>query len=530
MSDLRKKAEELVDSINLSELNLEHKDKLSIIYELLVHQRELEIQNEEIRRANLELEELKNKYYDLYNSAPVGYLTLNEVGIILSYNQTFSTMLKIVGNDIKGKSLIDFVHSNDHRYFLANYKDFYTQPEGKNMELRFIRGKGYLSCLVTGKRDKYSNNLNIIVTDISEIKESQRKIDTYMKIIDLAPVSIVITDRNNNVIFVNDFYCNVTGYSKHEIIGRNPGFIKSGKTPLDTYKSLWATLSKKMTWEGSFINRKKNGELFTEEAKITPILDERGNIIYYVAIKNDVTEKILLQEKEKSIAKAKSLINISGGIAHHLNNINTPILIIAQELSNNLKDKPEYLEKLQIIQKSVLRATNIINSIMKFSRNAIMTPKKVNLMPLLNIALGYSKHILTDNIKLIMETDPDINYYVKADLDMISQAIFNVIKNAKEAMPTGGDIYVRLFVKDIQRNDICGKFAVIQIEDTGVGIPDHIKPNVFEPFFTTKFMHTSPGLGLSEVLGIMEQHGGFVELESKVNEGTIVELYLPIVE
>lgn len=172
MNDLRKRAEELVDQINLKELDLKTKDKISIIYELLVHQRELEIQNEEIRRANLELEELKNRYFDLYNTAPVGYITLNDVGIIVSYNYTFLEMLKLSGNNIKGRAFLDYIHPNDSKYFLSNYRDFYLQPEGKSLELRLVRSKGIIHVLIKGRKEKNAENLNLTITDITDLKES----------------------------------------------------------------------------------------------------------------------------------------------------------------------------------------------------------------------------------------------------------------------------------------------------------------------------------------------------------------------
>lgn len=351
-----------------------------------------------------------------------------------------------------------------------------------------------------------------------------------MSIIEESPVSIIITDRNNNIIYANKHCTEITGYSKEEIIGRNPGFFKSGKTPAETYKSLWATLNSKKTWEGVFINRRKNGEIFTEEAKITPIIDENGNLMNYVAIKSDITEKILLQEKEKSIAKAKSLVTISSGIAHHLNNINTPILIMAQDLYNDLKDDPKLSEKVQIIIKSVSRATNIINSIMKFSKSAIIIPKRMNLQTVINFVINNSRPLLTDKVRIVNESKVSNNYYVKVDIDMFSQAFNQIIKNSIEAMPNGGLIKVKCYFTELPKSEDKEKFVCFEIEDSGTGIPSHILSNIFDPFFTTKFMHNSPGLGLSEVLGIMEQHGGQVEIDSEVNKGTVVRLYLPVIE
>jgi PAS domain S-box-containing protein len=525
MSDLREKAEKLVDETKLFNTDLTKEDKLSIIYELLVHQRELEIQNEEIRRANIELEELKNSYLELYNSVPVGYLTLDEVGIILSYNKTFINMVNS-DNNIKDRAFSDFIYDKDKRTFLSVYREFFSNPENKSIELRLKNKTNYFYGLITGRKNKSNSNLNITITDISSVKEANLKLQTYMNILESAPVSIIITDRKNKIVYLNNHYCNITGYSKNELIGKDPGILKSGKTPNETYKSLWDSIRKKTPWEGIFINKKKNGEFFTEESKINPIIDEDGNIVYYVAVKTDITEKLKLQEKMQKFEKLRSLISISAGIAHHLNNINTPIMIMSEELSREL-DNPKYKEMLNVIRNSVIKATDIINSIRKFSRNMVMMKRNIKIKNLIDFILKQSE-ILLKEITIIKEYNIPDDLEIKVDIDLINQAIQHILKNSKEAISNDGKIVIRLHTTYFDENNMSGKYLLIQIEDNGIGIPEHIMPNIFEPFFTTKLMHNAPGLGLSEALGIIEQHGGTIQIKSDVNKGTEVTIILPL--
>lgn len=358
----------------------------------------------------------------------------------------------------------------------------------------------------------------------AQLKEYSFLLKKYLEIIELAPISILITDRNNRIIFVNKHYLDNSGYSKNEVLSKDPGFIKSGETPIDVYDTMWENLKHKKMWEGVLINKKKNGEIFHEETKILPITNADGKIEYYVAVKLDITEKLKLQEKEKMLSKAKALINLSAGIAHHLNNINAPLLIISEYLANKFKNEPEYKKMLQIMIDSVERATNLINSIRTFSKNNIMLQKIVNFNNLIKMTVLKIKPTLPNKINFYayINTTEDIKVFV--NIDMIDRAVMNIVENSIEAMSDGGSLSIKTYKTDKNGTE----YAVIEIKDDGIGMSDDIKSEIFEPFFTTKSYRNAKGLGLSETLGIIEQHGGLIELESEVNKGTVVSLFLPI--
>lgn len=365
---------------------------------------------------------------------------------------------------------------------------------------------------------------DMLKTNNQKLEEYANLLKRYLEIIELAPISILITDKNNKIIFVNRYFIEASGYSKEEILGKDPGFIKSGRTSVELYQEMWKKLNNKEVWEGVLINKKKSGELYYEETRILPIINESGEVDYYVAVKTDITEKLRLQEKENMLSKAKALINISSGIAHHLNNINTPLLIISEYLFNKLKDHREYSKMLTIMMDSVTKATNLINSIRTFSKNNIMLQSIVNFNTLIESAISKLNEIVSDNIelKVFVEKLNDLSVFVNTD--MIVKAIMNVAQNSIEAMPNGGKLTIRTYSYYKNSKD----YVVIEITDNGIGIPDDIKEEVFEPFFTTKGNSNAKGLGLSETLGIIEQHNGIIELESKVNVGTTLKIYLPV--
>lgn len=527
MDELRKKAEAIIDQMKIEKLEYGDKDKLEIIYELLVHQRELEIQNEEIKRINLELEELKNRYFELYNSAPVGYLELNENGIIINHNNTLIKMLNLPDSSIVNRPFFDFIDKKDYRYFLSIYKDFYKEVEKRTIELRLKSKNAPKHTILTGRKDTKTDHILLTVTDITVLKDALEKMMTYLNIIELAPVSIIITDKNNKILYVNENYTKLTGYSKEELIGKDPGILKSGKLPRDFYKSLWESLKANKLWEGKFYNRKKNGEIFIEEAKILPITDEMGNIKNYIAVTVDVTEKEELERKQNLLRLNQSLANISGGIAHHLNNLNTPIALIAEEIVKNAKTDSEK-RMGEILYNCVSKSSNIINSILKYSKKMLLNRKKVRFEMIINLCIEKCQKFTNKGYNIITDIKTP-NIEIEADAEMLAQGLYNIIENAVEAMPAGGDILITVDEKIIEKDNKVRRYLVVSIKDNGIGIPEHIKTRIFEPFYTTKFIRNAVGLGLSESIGIVEQHDGFIDFQSEINKGTKFNIYIPTI-
>lgn len=509
--------------INSSIYNIDKVDKNNLIQELIVHQRELEMQTEELKRLNFEIESLKNHYLELFNSAPVGYVIININGIIKNCNEAFKKLIGKEVEEIVGTPFVAYLSNEDKAKFILNFREYFNERAGKKMELKIIGNNKTYTSIISAKPSLDKGSLLIAITDITELVERENLISTYMSIIEVAPVSIVITDRRNKIVYVNENYTKISGYSKEELIGKDPGYIKSGKTPKETYRELWSALRSGKSWRGRFINRKKTGELFIEEAFISPVFDKEGKVVHYIAVKRDITEEIERAEREKREEQIRFIYNISGIIAHNLNNINMPILVTA----HMLKEEPElqkYQNRLNIIIESVEKATSLINKILNISKNVMLFKKAISVDKLLNYTLEKYKENIPQNINVVTQfpsLDP-IKVYV--DIDLISYAIYQVLKNSFEAMAEGGTVKIRVSKLEDEKES----WAVIEILDQGIGISSEIIDRVFEPFFTTKLDRNALGVGLSEVRGIVEAHDGKVEIQSQSGKGTNVKIYLPI--
>jgi signal transduction histidine kinase/CheY-like chemotaxis protein len=280
------------------------------------------------------------------------------------------------------------------------------------------------------------------------------------------------------------------------------------------------------------INRRKDGSLFTEESTITPVKDGSGEITHFIAIKQDITEKKLLEEKFLRAQRLESIGALAGGVAHDLNNVLSPILMCAELLLDKATDE-ESKGFMEQILTSTQRGSAMIRQILSFARGT--SGDKVVMQV---------RHLLTDIRKMIRDTFPPgihIETHVDKELRTVQgdptelyQVLLNLCVNARDAMPNGGTL--TLSAANIVLDETYarmssearpGPYVLLTVGDTGSGIPPENREKIFEPFFTTKEAGKGTGLGLATVKDILVDHGGFIHLYSEVGTGTQFKIYLP---
>jgi len=398
----------------------------------------------------------------------------------------------------------------------------------------------------------------------------EKKITVYKQAIEQNPAAVVITDLDASIVFVNSAFTRVTGYEYHEAIGRNPRILKSGSQNEDFYKDLWDTVTSGRIWRGTFHNRKKNGELFWESASISPIKNDDGVITGYIAVKEDITEKvetenriIALNEKLKKTQsslvmeeKLASIGRLAAGVAHELNN---PIGFVY----SNFRTIGRYFEKYlsfindlkagdnipagyldELIDKNMLdvinedmaslinesregfeRVINIINSLRSFSR---IDQLKDRVRYNLNEALTTTLTVAKNQIKYIADIVKDYGDIpdIYCNSSEINQVLLNIIVNAAQAIEAEGSgsekgvITISTYSED--------EWVCCRISDTGPGIPEEILPNIFEPFFTTKPVGKGTGLGLNISYDIIvNKHSGKLTAGNNKDGGAFFLIKLP---
>lgn len=258
-----------------------------------------------------------------------------------------------------------------------------------------------------------------------------------------------------------------------------------------------------------------------------------GNGIRLAGVAEDITESVELQQQFLRSQRMETIGTLAGGIAHDLNNVLTPVLLIASLIQEKATD-PRDTELLVTMERSVRRGMGLIRQILLYSRGVEGRRGKLQLRLLIAEVADVARQTFPRSIK-VMENPGDDLPLVWADATQIHQVLLNLCVNARDAMPRGGFLFLGSRTFKVEPEGLSGQpdaspgdYVAIRIEDTGAGIPPAILSRIFEPFFTTKEIGKGTGLGLSTVQGIVCAHGGFIQVRSTEGKGSVFEIFLPV--
>ncbi|GFO59010.1 hypothetical protein GMST_13350 [Geomonas silvestris] len=374
------------------------------------------------------------------------------------------------------------------------------------------------------------------VEEITARKRSEDRLRTLSLAVEQSPSIVVITDTAGTIEYVNRKFVEVTGYSSAEAVGQNPRLLKSGSTPDELYQELWGAVTSGQEWRGEFQNKKKNGELYRELAMVAPILDDRGVISHFIALKEDVTERRALEEALRHAQKMESLGTLTGGVAHDFNNILTAIIGYANLIQMNSGEGDLNAKFSAQVVASAEKAAVLTRGLLAYSKNQAMHPSHLDLNDIAQRVDRLLSRVLGEGITVSTTLAPE-PLRLFADSAHLEQVLMNLAVNARDAMPGGGTLTIRTEELQLEADFVRqhgygrrGRFALLSVSDTGVGLDQATRERIFEPFFTTHGLGGRPGLGLSIVHGIVEQHKGFIEVESAPGQGSSFRIYLPLTQ
>ena len=456
-------------------------------------------------------------------------------------NQTCLNFFKKSESDIIGAS--DFnLFSTAMATELRNRDDALINGDSEYLsgEVLLADGDGRERWFLTTKQVVKSNTGEILgvwglAVDITERKTASAELDLLEPAINQTSDAIVIVDLDGTIRYVNPAFENLTGYSIDEAVGAKPSILKSGKHSDEFYKELWETITSGRAWSGHFINRRKDGSKYEEDATISPVLGKDGEISHFIGVKKDVTKLVELETKIRQSQKMEAVGRLAGGVAHDFNNILTAILGYSEILLGMLPEKDPVRKKVEEIKKAGLRASDITKQMLAFSKKQVMrlTPQNVN--DIINGMLSMLEEIVGSDVEISLNLNselPDVN----SDKTHIERIVMNLVVNAVDAMkPDGGNVAISTAVKEFSMpfsdgnfTVSPGKYVVISVADGGCGISDDVLEHIFEPFFTSKGGEQGTGLGLSTVYGIVKQHKGLIRVSSKLGEGSRFDVMIPV--
>lgn len=352
--------------------------------------------------------------------------------------------------------------------------------------------------------------------------------------IEQSPDGVIITDPAGKILYANPAFEQVTGYSQAEAIDQKPNLVKSDKHNPGFYEKLWSTILAGKVWHGRIINKRKDGTLYTADTIIGPVRNENNEIVNYVSISRDITRELELEEKYQQAQKMQAIGLLAGGVAHDFSNMLTAINGFAEMIQLEISpDQSKLYDLASKIRYSGKRATALVRQLLVFSRKHFAEPEVLDLNKIVENTSKLLERLIEENIELETHLAADL-WRVKVDPSQIEQVIVNLAVNARDAMPDGGRLIIKTkneWLKDgLSTRNISlesGKYVLLAVTDTGVGMSEEVQERIFEPFFTTKEEGKGTGLGLATVFGIVKHSGGQIDVSSEPGRGSTFQVYLP---
>lgn len=398
-------------------------------------------------------------------------------------------------------------------------------------ELR--RHRDHLEDVVAQRTAELRRQNALLELEIQQRVEAEAQMRRLSTAIQHAAEAIVVTGLDGTLEYVNPAFERMSGYSKAEVLGQTMRQLQSGKHPKAFYEAFWDTLRTQGTWHGQFINKRKDGSLFTCECTVSSVSDATGAVSSFVGVSRDVTDEIKIREQLNRSQRMDSIGQLAGGIAHDFNNVLQAVFGYASLCLSEVPEGSVVHGNLSELLQAAERASTLTRQILAFSRKQIIKRQPCSLNQIVDGTQKMLARLLGENIQL--EYLPGENLgSIEADPGQLEQILVNLCINARDATAGAGAITIeteRVRLDEAYQKTHpwarVGDFAVLAVSDQGSGMPPEVVNRIFEPFFTTKPEGQGTGLGLSTVYGIVKQHEGFIQCYSEVGRGTIFRVYLP---
>ncbi|MFH1148496.1 MAG: PAS domain S-box protein [Pseudomonadota bacterium] len=507
-------------------------DVRALVHELQVHQIELEMQNEELQHAFLEAEELRTKYLDLYDFAPVGYFTLDESGTILEVNLAGAKLLGLERRSLVGRRFQLFVASDARAEFHVFSRRVFESDGKKTGELKLLKdGESPLYALMEGisvtDAQGAGKLMRIAVMDITsriraeeELQESEAK---YSSLVEQAGDGVLIV-QDELIKFANRAFALNHGYTVEEVLGKCFFELMAPECRDESTEKQGRRLTGDKIPNYQTRALCKDGTTRDVEVSTDVILYHGRPAV--MGIVRDVTERKKLEEELIKLHKLESIGVLAGGIAHDFNNLLMGVLgnIALAKVSQRLE--PDTLERLNRAEKAALQAKHLTARLLTFAKGGAPIRDVVQISELIEEMACFA--VRGSNVRCEFFIADDL-WPVQVDEGQISQVFNNLALNAQQAMPQGGTIDIRarnVFVEGEEHLPLkAGTYVRISFEDHGIGIPKEDLQRIFDPYFTTK--QAGRGLGLTIVYSVIQKHAGYIDVETKPENGTTFHIFLP---
>ena len=494
----------------------------------------------ERKQSERALKESEEKFQVIFKDSKDGIVLVDmDSRKIRMGNDTFCDMVQYTHDEISQLGIMDVHPKEDAPWIIEEFDRRARHEPEKKIDIPVKRKDGSIfwvdikSSPVTISGKKYVLGS---FRDVTERRKAEESLARLGMAVDQAAEAIIIADHEGTILYVNPAFERISGYSREEAVGKTPRILRSGKQDKALYREMWGTLERGEVWTGHLNNRRKDGSLYEEDATISPVRDSSGKVVSFVGVMRDVTQLLSLEKQVRMAQKMEAVGTLAGGIAHDFNNALTGIVGFGELLRMRMAGDEQALHDLDEIMRCAERAATLTRQLLTFARRQVIEPVHLNLSALVADLMKLIGKVVGEHIEVKTSLGKNVPT-IHADRGQVEQVVMNLCLNARDAMPEGGRLLVEtgdvvLEEEDVRRNPYMktGRYALLTVSDTGVGMDETTRSRVFEPFFTTKGPDKGTGLGLAMVYGIVKQHGGYIHLYSEPGKGTAFKVYFPAIE
>lgn len=459
---------------------------------------------------------------------------------ILHYNKTASEFFNTPKADFVQRNFLTLIEESYQSEFESNFLKAIKDGSNQQFESLFVCGdqKKFVYVILSPffKSSKAGQQISdnnrvcfVFARDISIQKEKELDLVRFANVAEYTVNPLEITDVEGKIIYVNPAFERSSGYTKEELIGKNPNIFSSHKHSKEFWRNMWDTIKQGKAWMGEVINRKKNGQLFYTDLLVSPIIDNNGKLIGYFGIHRDKTEQKKLEQQLIHAQKMESMGLLAAGLAHEVGNPLASISSLVQVIQRTNKDEFTN-QKLELIKNQIHRISKIIRDLVNFSRQSTYELQTTEINKVLKSTIEIARvSKKAKGISFIEEYDESIPVLYLVP-DQLQQVFINILINAIDALCLDQDrmIYFNPNPKIISKTYKDKEKVYISISDNGIGISESAKIKIFDPFYTTKKVGEGTGLGLWVSYNIIKSFKGEIQVSSVEGEGSTFTIVLPI--
>ncbi|PYO50115.1 MAG: hybrid sensor histidine kinase/response regulator [Gemmatimonadetes bacterium] len=391
-----------------------------------------------------------------------------------------------------------------------------------------VMDRGYVA------RDNTGAAIRVIgaMTDITERSRSEAAIRFQAQLLNAVQQAVVATDPDGLVIFWNTFAEKLYGWAADEAVGKPIEELTPSPFLRQHASEIFERGAAGESWTGEFLVQGKAGKAFPALLTTSPVRDEHNIVLGFVRVSIDLTERRNLEEQFRQSQKMDAVGRLAGGIAHDFNNLLTVIRLNTEIIMEGLDPTDPRSEDVKQIRSAAERASSLTRQLLAFSRKQILQPRVLDMNSVVSSVEPMLRRLIGEDI--VIGSNCTARGYVVADPGQLEQILVNLVVNARDAMPQGGRISIETQNAELDETYtsehapvVPGRYVMLAVGDTGVGMTRDTREHAFDPFFTTKEAGKGTGLGLATVYGIVKQSGGYVWIYSEPGQGTTLKLYFP---